>query len=78
MSEKKSIQEMKLFIRKYSDELTLDNKKSILQLLKSKIDNNKIKEVSDGIRIDLDVLNDNIIKELYSLVKYKLNEESSL
>lgn len=75
--EQKSIQEMKLFIRKNADDLNIANKKALLQLLKSKVDNNKIKEVSDGIRINLDSLDDSIITNLYSLTEYKLKEESN-
>ena len=71
----KTIKEMKLFIRKNADDLNIENKKAILQLLKSKIDNGKIKEVSDGIRINLDSLDDSVISNLYSLTKYKLQEE---
>jgi len=73
----KSINEMKIFIRKYADDLNIENKKSILQLLKSKIDIKQIKEVSDGIRINLDNLDDIVIKTLYSLTEYKLKEEST-
>lgn len=75
--EQKSIQEMKLFIRKNADDLNISNKKALLQLLKSKVDNNKIKEVSDGIRVNLDSLDDSIITNLYSLTEYKLKEESN-
>jgi len=71
----KTIKEMKLFIRKNADDLNIENKKAILQLLKSKIDNGKIKEVSDGIRINLDSLDDSVISNLYSLTEYKLQEE---
>jgi len=73
----KTIKEMKIFIRKYADDLKLENKKSILQMLKSKIDNNKIKEVSDGIRINLDTLDDSIISSLNYMIEYKLKEESN-
>lgn len=73
----KSIKEMKLFIRKHADDLNIENKKAILQLLKSKVDNKKIKEGSDGIRINLDNLDNSIISNLYSLTEYKLQEESN-
>ena len=73
----KTVKEMKIFIRKYADDLNIDNKKAILQLLKSKVEIIQIKEVSDGIRINLDNLDDNIIMNLYSLTQYKLQEESS-
>lgn len=77
MEEHKSINDMKLFIRKYADDLNFENKKDILQLLKSKIDNNQIKEMSDGVRINLDILSDSVLINLYSLVNYKLKEESN-
>ena len=73
----KSIKEMKLFIRKHADDLNIKNKKTILQLLKSKLDNSQIKEVSDGVRINLDILDKSIIMDLYSLTEYKLQEESN-
>lgn len=68
---------MKLYIRKYADDLSIPNKKSILQVLKSKVEYSRIKEVSDGIRINLDTLSDSIITSLYYIVEYKLKEESS-
>lgn len=76
MSEK-SINEMKLFIRNYADDLKFENKKAILQVLKSKINNDKIKEVSDGIRINLDELDNSIISNLYYMINHKLQEESN-
>lgn len=75
--DKDSIKNKKIFIRKHADELSIKNKKDILQLLKFKIDNSKIKEVSDGIRINLDTLDDSIINEIYSLTEYKLLEEKT-
>ena len=75
MDKIKTIKDMKIFIRKYADDLKIENKKAILQMLKSKIDNSKIKEVSDGIRINLDILDDDVISSLNYMIEYKLKEE---
>lgn len=49
---------------------------SILNFLKREhIDANLFKQNSDGIRINLDKLDDSIIIKLNNYVEYKLNEE---
>ncbi len=49
---------------------------SILNFLKREhIDANLFKQNSDGIRINLDKLDDHIIKKLNNYVEYKLNED---
>jgi hypothetical protein len=49
---------------------------SILNFLKREhIDANLFKQNCDGIRINLDKLDNNIIKKLNNYVEYKLNEE---
>ena len=50
---------------------------SILNFLKREhIDANLFKQNSDGIRINLDKLDENIIIKLNNYVEYKLNEEN--
>ncbi len=49
---------------------------SILNFLKKEhIDSNLFKQNSDGVRVNLDKLDDNIIIKLNNYVEYKLNEE---
>jgi hypothetical protein len=49
---------------------------SILNFLKREhIDSNLFKQNSDGVRINLDRLNNSIIHKLNNYVEYKLNEE---
>lgn len=49
---------------------------SILNFLKKEhIDINLLKQNSDGMRINLDKLDDNLILKLNSYVEYKLNED---
>jgi hypothetical protein len=49
---------------------------SILNFLKKEhIDSTLFKQNSDGVRVNLDKLDDNIIIKLNNYVEYKLNEE---
>lgn len=49
---------------------------SILNFLKKEHVNSKLfKQNSDGVRINLDDLDDTIILKLYNYVDYKLNED---
>lgn len=49
---------------------------SILNFLKREhVDNNLFKQSLDGIRINLDKLDDNVINKLHNYIEYKLNEE---
>lgn len=49
---------------------------SILNFLKKEhLDSKLFKQNSDGVRINLDKLDDNIIIKLNNYVEYKLNEE---
>ncbi len=52
---------------------------SILNFLKKEhIDSRLFKQNSDGVRINLDKLDDNIIIKLNNYVEYKLNEEKKI
>ncbi len=49
---------------------------SILNFLKKEhVNSNLFKQNSDGVRINLDDLEDSIILKLYNYVEYKLNED---
>jgi hypothetical protein len=70
-----NINQLRKYICDNTLELNKENKKNIYCFLKNKINDNYITQNSDGIRIDLNNLDDALINELYNLVVYKINDE---
>lgn len=64
----------KQIICREANSLTDSDKKTVRNIIKRK-SSKHIKVFSDGIRINLDLLNDDVIIELYNFIKYKLNLE---
>lgn len=62
----------KKFIRDEAGELSDDEKKTILQIIK-RHDSKLILTYADGSRIILDKLPDNIIGQIYNFMQHKLN-----
>ena len=71
----KSITEMKKYICINAMELCKENRLAVLQLLKESIDNNLIKESSDGSRINLNKIDNIVITRLHTLIEHKIKEE---
>jgi len=68
-----SLKEQKKYICLNISELTLKNKMDIYVFLKTKIPNEDyLIQNADGVRLNLELVNENIVFELYNLIKYKL------
>lgn len=67
----------KYYIIKNCTKLSYPDKIYILNIIKINIDNNLISECSDGCRINLDRLPDELINRLYTIVENKFNENSN-
>lgn len=69
-----------VFYKKYICENVLDlNSNSITDIFKFirfKVDESHIKECADGIRINLNKLDDNIIYNIYKQIEYKTINEN--
>jgi hypothetical protein len=70
-----NINTFKKYIRDNVFELNKENKINIYIFLKNKMIDDHIIQNADGVRIDLNNLSDNLIIELYNLIKYKINED---
>lgn len=70
-----NINSLKRYICDNIYELNKENKISIYCFLKNKMIDEFIIQNSDGIRIDINNLNEKLINELYNLIKYKIEEE---
>jgi len=77
MNSIEDIDNIKQYICKICLELDKSNLISILNFLKKEhINNNIFNQNSDGIRINLDELDNEIILKLNNYVQFKLNEEN--
>ena len=56
-------------------ELNKENRISVYSFLRNKINESLIINNADGIRIDLNNLEEPVINELYNIINYKLNIE---
>lgn len=77
MNSIEDIDNIKQYICKICLELDKSNLISILNFLKKEhINNNIFNQNSDGIRINLDELDNEIVLKLNNYVQFKLNEEN--
>lgn len=69
-----------IFYKKYICENILDlsstNINDIFKFIRYKVDEEHLKECADGIRINLNKLNDNLIYNIYKQVEYKTINEN--
>ena len=73
-SKELDISQIKHYICKVCLELDKPNLISILNFLKKEhIDNSFFNQNNDGIKINLDILDDDINNKLYKYIKYKLS-----
>jgi hypothetical protein len=70
-----NINTIKKFICDNIFELNKENKINIYCFLKNKRIDNFIIQNADGMRINLNNLDVSLIKELYNLIKYKIEDE---
>jgi hypothetical protein len=74
MDEKISIEKMKYFCVKNVDNLTVENRQAILVYVMQSGYGTKAFDASDGVRIPLNKLPDNIITGIYSIIRGKLEQ----
>lgn len=68
-----NISAKKLFIIENSNELTMEDRRELLQIIYNSQFRNKISEKGGGVQIKLDDLSHTIIDRLYSIILSKLN-----
>jgi hypothetical protein len=66
----------KLFIYENSNELSLEDRRELLQIIYNSQFRNKISEKGSGVQIKLDELSQSIIDKLYTTIVAKLNNNS--
>jgi hypothetical protein len=69
------VKQYKKYICNNVIELSRINKIDIFSFLKNKINDKFIIQNSDGIRINLDNLDETTIFELHNLIKYKIEDD---
>lgn len=75
--EEKNIINIKQYICKICLELDKDDLKSILNFLKREhLDNSLFNQNYDGIKINLDLLEDSIIFKLYNYIQFKISTKN--
>ena len=75
--EEKNIISIKQDICKVCLELDKEDLKSILNFLKREhLDSNLFNQNYDGIKINLDLLNDNIVYKLYNYIQFKISSKN--
>jgi len=76
MSEERNIVNIKQYICKICLELDKTDLKSILNFLKREhLDNNLFNQNYDGIKINLDLIDDKIIYKLYEFIQFKISNK---
>ena len=66
----------KAFIFDNSNDLPIDDRREILQIVYNSQFRNKLKEKGDGVHIKLDDLSQPIIDKMYVTIIMKLNEQT--
>jgi len=66
----------KAFIFDNSNDLSLDDRRELLQIVYNSQFRNKLKEKGDGVHIKLDDLSQPIIDKMYVTIVKKLNEQT--
>ena len=72
-----SIQFKKVFILDNINELQLQDRREILQLIYNSASRSKLKEKGSGTQIKLEDISDTLIEKIYGLMQEKLNEQCS-
>ena len=67
-----TLQKKKKFCIKYINNIDINKRISIMKILKMKTDSKFISEQADGTRIFLDELNEDLINDIYSIIKNTL------
>lgn len=65
-------------IIKYASGLVYDDRMIVLSIIKQSVEEKLIKKHSDGSRINLDALNDNMIHKVYHIVNTMVNASTKL
>lgn len=60
------------------NELDLDDRRHILSIIQQSVSNELIKEHGDGSRINLDLLDENLINKLHSIIYRKAKQIEEL
>ena len=66
----------KTFISENSNELSIEDRRELLQIIYNSQFRSKISEKGSGVQIKLDDLSQNIIDKLYLTISAKLNDSS--
>ena len=71
-----TIDEQKRYLKKYIDSVTREDLKHIGNILVMNNKKTSLRECSEGIVINLDILADHIIYQMYELLKHKIDKLS--
>jgi hypothetical protein len=77
-SENISTQFKELFILDNINELQLQDRREILQMVYNSASRSKLKEKGSGTQINLEDISDILIEKIYTLMNEKLNEQDNI